>query len=159
MTLLAVFVHECGHLLTARLLGVPLRGFRLTPLGALMGFDFSHVPYWKEAVVHLAGAAFGMGAAMLSRAVLGSRADTFLGISLCLSFVNLLPLEGLDGGGVLWALLSWHVDPAAVYRWSRAVSLLVLLLFWVAVVWIEMRIGTNLGLLLFAVGLMLGFHQ
>ncbi len=158
MILLAIFVHECGHLLVSGLMSVPLEGFRLTPLGALMRFDFSRTPYWKEAAVHLAGAAFGMGAALLARAVLGRGADTFLGISLCLSIVNLLPLEGLDGGGALLALLSQWTDPNLAYKWAHALSVLLLLGFWVAVVWIEMRVSTNLGLLLFAVGMMLGFH-
>lgn len=124
-----------------------------------MDFNFSHASYWQEVLVHLAGAAFGMGAAILSRAILGSRADTFLGISLCLSFVNLLPMEGLDGGGALLALLSHLSDSDTAYKWTRTVSLLFFLLFWAAVVWIEIRVGTNLGLLLFAVGLMLGFHK
>jgi len=153
--LIAAFVHEAGHFLTARILGIPVLAFRPTGSGAVMTFDFSGTTYLREAMVHLAGALFGMLTAVLARWILGARANFCLGITAVLSLVNLLPIAGMDGGGVLRCVLSCLFQLERTEKICRIVSLSALLLLWTAVLWAEMRTAANFSLLFFVIGLML----
>lgn len=137
-----------GHLAAARLVGVPLVSFSVKPIGAALKFDFTGVSYAREAAVHLGGSVLGMLASLL--AVLGGAGGQFFcGISTVLSAVNLLPITGFDGGGILSCVLSSVLQPDTSARVSRAVSIVFLLLLWAAVLWIELRVGANLSLLAF----------
>ena len=138
-----------GHIVFAKLMGVPLVSFSVNPIGASMRFDFTGVGYGREATVHLGGSAAGMLAALLVVLVLGDVGHSFCGISTVLSAINLLPIKGFDGGGVLFCILSAILLPDTAERISRAVSRVFLLLLWAAVLWIELRVGANLSLLAF----------
>lgn len=157
--LLAMFVHEAGHILTARIFGIPCMAFRPNFLGAVMTFDFSRTTYLREAMVHLSGAVFGMASAVLARVMLGERADYYLGVTAVLSCVNLLPVAGMDGGAVLRCVLSQFLLPDTVDRAVRAVSVCTVVLLWTAVLWVELRVTANFGLILFVIGLMIGLWK
>ena len=148
----ALIIHETGHLLVSRMMGIPLVCFRLNPVGGVMTFDFTGVGYGKEAAVHFSGPAAG-----LISAVIGILCGEvfFSGISAVLAFVNLLPVRGLDGGGILRCILSLFFLPDTVWRVCRILSAAGVLLLWTAVLWIEMRVGANIGLLAFVVTLLL----
>ncbi|MBQ8186002.1 MAG: hypothetical protein IJ037_03925 [Clostridia bacterium] len=149
----ALVIHELGHLAAAKILGVPLVRFRLSPMGGVMSFDFSHSTYGREAAVHLAGPFAGILSAAVGWFVL--RDFFFTGISVTLACVNLLPVIGLDGGGMLSCLLNRFLTPEQAWRISENCSVGGILLLWTAVLWIELRVTANMGLLAFAVFLLL----
>lgn len=153
--LLAVLIHEMGHFLVARWFDIPCRGFRTGWSGAVMTFDFSHTTYSAEAAVHLGGSMLGIISSLVFRMALWERADLYLGMTVVLSCVNLLPIDGMDGGAVLRCLLSQLFLPDMTERITHVVSIVVTLLLWTAVVWIELRVTANLGLILFVLGVML----
>ena len=96
----AAVIHELGHILAAKLCGVRSWRFGLKAGGALITFDFSRLTYMSEVLVHLAGPAFGVMAALFSVIFFGARAEYFAGASLSMALVNLLPVSGFDGGGI-----------------------------------------------------------
>ncbi len=147
--LIAALLHELGHILCARLLGIPLIGCSVRPCGAFLNFDFSRTSYRREGCVHLAGAGMGLIAAAAALWIFGEEAEYFIGISVVLAAVNLLPMRGFDGGGVLHCLLSAVVSPEKGDRICRAVSLLVTLLLWTAVLWVELRVRADAAILCF----------
>ena len=147
--LLAAFLHELGHILCARLLGVPLNGCSVRPCGAFLNFDFSRTSYRREGCVHLAGAGKGLITAAAAVWMFGEKAAYFSGISVVLAAVNLLPVRGFDGGGVLHCLLSAVLPPDQGEIVCRAVSLLVTLLLWTAVLWVELRVRADAAMLCF----------
>lgn len=153
--LLSAAVHEAGHILTAKIFGIPMRFFRFCQNGAVMSFDFSHTTYLREAAVHLGGSLFAMTGAVLSVFLLGERAHFFLGISVVLSAVNLMPIRGTDGGACLKALLLTAFLPDTAEKISGIVSWCMWSVLWGAVLWIEMRVRANLTLLLFIIGFLL----
>ena len=153
--LTAVLLHELGHLLCARLMGIPLTGCSVRACGALLTFDFSQTSYRREGCVHLAGAGMGLCSAVLAAAVFGDSAAYFSGISVTLAAVNLLPVRGFDGGGVLHCLLSAFFSPETADRIGRTVSLLVVLFLWTAVLWVELRVRADAALLCFVVYVMI----
>ena len=149
LSFLAILTHEAGHIIVAKLVGVPRPELSVNPIGITMHFDFSRVGYLREAAVHAGGPAVGMLGAIISILMFGENCITFCGISAVLSVVNLLPIRGFDGGGILSCALSPLFLPDTAEKISRAISLVFLVLLWAAVLWIELRVGANLSLLAF----------
>ncbi|MBS5725621.1 MAG: hypothetical protein KHW59_07575 [Clostridiales bacterium] len=160
LLLLAVLLHEGGHLLCALFFGWQLPSVRLGPAGIALRYTGIH-PSWQEILVCLAGPlanfaaaafccwsmhfAFGEGRVLLCR--------TLLFYCMGLGTVNLLPIQGLDGGGILDGLCTQLFLPDRAYRICRAGSVLSVLLLWAVNLYIQMKIGFNLSL--FAVSLYL----
>ena len=106
---LALLLHELGHLLTARGLGYRVRTVELWPFGAAMTTDAGAR---GSLPVALAGPLSGLVAAAMSLLLLrllprtGAVMEPFFHMNLTLSAVNLLPAEPLDGGRALVSLLA-----------------------------------------------------
>ena len=109
--LLALLLHETGHLLTARGLGYRVRSLELWPFGAALSVDLSTGSRGALPVA-LAGPLCSMAAAAMSLLLLRLLPRTegvmepFFCMNLSLAAVNLLPAEPLDGGRALASLLS-----------------------------------------------------
>ena len=155
----AALLHELGHVLCAALLNIPFSGLRFHPCGAVMTFDFSGAAYGRELCVHLAGAGMGILTAACALLLWGRAAVSFAGLSVCLAGINLLPVEGFDGGGALYCLLAPFLPPDRVWMVCRAVSAAVSVLLWIAVLWIELRVRANAALLLFVLYVMIFYTQ
>ena len=153
---IAFLIHESGHFISAGLLGVPLVSFTPVSIGAVMSFDFSNKSYISEAIVHASGSALGIAFALLSFFIIGERATYFLGISITLSAVNLLPIIGFDGGGITKCLLSRLFLPDNAWRICKAISIISIVILWTAVLWIELRTDGNMALMVFILSLLVG---
>ena len=109
--LLALLLHETGHLLTARGLGYRVRSWELWPFGAALSMDLSTGSRGALPVA-LAGPLCNLAAAAMSLLLLRLLPRTegvmepFFCMNLSLAAVNLLPAEPLDGGRALASLLS-----------------------------------------------------
>jgi stage IV sporulation protein FB len=109
--LLALLLHETGHLLTARGLGHRVRSLELWPFGAALSVE-GGTGGRGSLPVTLAGPLCGLAAAGMSLLLLrlvpqtGGVMEPFFLMNLTLSAVNLLPAEPLDGGRALSALLA-----------------------------------------------------
>ena len=109
--MLALLLHETGHLLTARGLGYRVRSLELCPFGAALSMDLSTGSRGALPVA-LAGPLCSMAAAAMSLLLLRLLPQTegvmepFFCMNLSLAAVNLLPAEPLDGGRALASLLS-----------------------------------------------------
>ena len=109
--LLALGLHELGHILTARGLGYRVRSLELWPFGAALDLDLGAGSRSALAVI-LAGPLCGLTAAAMSLLMLrlfpqtASVMEPFFLLNLTVSAVNLLPAEPLDGGRALASLLA-----------------------------------------------------
>lgn len=159
LLLTAAVLHEAGHVLCAVLLRIPFSGLAFRPCGAVMTFDFSGTTYGRELCVHLAGPGTGILSAVCALSVFGGAAAYFAGLSVWLAVLNLLPIEGFDGGGVLSCLLAPFLSPEKVYRICRAASVAAILLLWGAVLWIELRVRAGTALLLFVLYLIVFYAE
>jgi Zn-dependent protease len=106
---LLIFVHEMGHALELKRLGVPFSAPIFIPfVGAMIGMKQLPDDAWKEARVGLAGPVVGSAGAAVCWAVgeaTGSntlRAVAYVGFFL--NLFNLLPVLPLDGGRAAAAL-------------------------------------------------------
>jgi Zn-dependent protease len=110
----SVLLHELGHALVARRLGVQVSGIELSFFGgAAKMMDMPRRADHEIAIaaagpavsLMLAGAGLGLGVALHSPLVL-----TIGGINLVLAAFNLIPALPMDGGRILRALLARKMD-------------------------------------------------
>lgn len=125
--LLAAAIHETAHLGTMHALGCMPEKIRFGPFGIdIVRSSRPDHEYWKDAAVSLAGPFANLAAAgffFLSRS---SAAGIFALANLALFLFNFLPMEPLDGGQALYALLCTRWSPDAAARVARIVSFLCL---------------------------------
>lgn len=147
---LLVLVHEMGHVVALRRMGIPATAPMFIPfLGAFVGLKKPHRSAWDEAVSGIAGPALGgLGVAGLAvvAAVTGSgflQALAFTGF--LINAFNLLPVLPLDGGRVaaaihpgLW-VLGFLALVGLLLRSGPSVVLLLVLVLGGAEVWSRWR--------------------
>lgn len=121
--LLAAGLHELGHLLMLRALGIPLLGLELRSSGAVIRGGLVGEP--REAWALLAGP----GVNLLLALALRRAAPGFALWNLGLGAWNLLPIRGLDGGQILALTLPcWLGRPGymlcQLFNWSTLFALI-----------------------------------
>jgi hypothetical protein len=94
--LLALVVHECGHLLAAAVFGIKTKSLRIDPRG--IGIVRERGPWFDSMVVALSGPLLNLAFAA------AFRDETFRIANLCLGLVNLIPVYGSDGSHILECL-------------------------------------------------------
>lgn len=121
-----IFVHECGHLIAAKRLGLKVGAPVFIPfMGALIALKEAPRNAWIEAQVGIGGPLLGtIGAAVCYEI------SEFTGITLFravaytgffLNLFNLAPISPLDGGRIVTALSPW--------LWLAGMAVVVLMMF------------------------------
>ena len=152
--LLAAILHELGHYWVLRRLRARVTAVRITALGAEMQVA-GRLSYGGELLAAAAGPAVNLVLALLLG--LGGRLwevlYLFSGAQLVLGVFNLLPIQPLDGGSILWNFAAWLTEPYTADRVATVVGFsmaAVLTLAAVAALWL----GGSPFLLLAAAGLL-----
>jgi len=109
---LLIFVHECGHLLAAKKLGLKVGAPVFIPfMGAIIALKDAPRNAWVEAQVGIGGPLLGtIGAACCELIYLATGNLLFQGLAYTgffLNLFNLAPVGFLDGGRVVTALSPW----------------------------------------------------
>lgn len=158
----AAALHEVGHILAAEALGIRLRRFSFSMLGARLLTESGTLSYPKEALLAAAGPAANLlGAAYafpLVRVCGGGIRDFcvyFLISCVFLALLNLLPIKSFDGGRILYCLLAGISDVFADGRPAEVFSFLSLFCLWSISVYFLLRTGSSLSLFVFSSSLFL----
>ena len=109
---LLIFIHELGHLVAARRLGLKVGAPVFIPfMGALIALKEAPRNAWVEAVVGIGGPAFGAASAVACYAVFLLTGNPFWSalayVACFLNLFNLVPVGFLDGGRIAAALSPW----------------------------------------------------
>jgi len=109
---LLIFVHECGHLLVAKRLGLKVGAPVFIPfMGALIALKEAPRNAWIESQVGIGGPVLGaIGAAMCEGIYLLTGNPMFRALAYTgffLNLFNLAPIGFLDGGRIVTALSPW----------------------------------------------------
>ncbi len=147
----AFLIHEGGHIIAARALGVPLQSIRGGFCGIRMKYDFSCVKPKYEIAVCMAGSFAGMFAAAIGLLIGLAYTEGgvyFIVSSSALSAVNMLPVRGLDGGSILMCILEASLLPDTAWKISKRISTVTSILFWIVSIWIQLKVGINLSMLI-----------
>ena len=155
ITLVAILIHELGHLAAARILGIKVSGFHILSFEARLAAQSSLIPYGKELAICAAGPLFNL-ATLLFVLFLKSRLPcppslSFLAtVSASLALLNLLPIGDLDGGRIFQSLLSLLLPQAIASFLCRILSFLALFSLWCISVYSLLRLGGSLSLFVFS---------
>lgn len=123
LTLIASFVHECGHILAAKL----TRCGTSLPSGRLLGLRIKvdkHASYKQQLAVLLGGPLANILASLLSFLVFGIHSEymrLFSVLNMTTALSNLMPLDGFDGYRLLMLAAESH-NSEALLRITDQVS-------------------------------------
>ena len=152
----AATLHEIGHLVVAKMLGISFREMAITPFGAALTPSSYLGGYADELIIAAAGPFINL----LSAAVIfpiAQKAEPlcyfFLLASLFLGFLNLLPVSGFDGGRILACLLSHRIRQTVIERMLALTSFITLFFLWSFSVYLLLRVGSSLSLFVFSCSL------
>jgi Zn-dependent protease len=109
---LLIFVHECGHLVVARIFGLKVGAPVFIPfMGAIIALKEAPKDAWMEAWVGIGGPLLGtVGAVICLGLFMLTGNPLFLGLTYTGFFMNLFnlaPISPLDGGRIVTALSPW----------------------------------------------------
>ena len=153
----ALLVHEIGHLLAAKAVGAKILSVKPSFLGLIIKYDLLSVSPIRESIVCISGSVLGIMSAIaviLSDLAKYEFGIDYILISSTLSFMNLLPIIGLDGGEILLCILESFTLPDMAYKISKSISGSITIVFWAITIRIQMRHGINLSMLLVSVYLL-----
>lgn len=160
-SLLAAMIHECGHLLAAKRMGIPLRSLRLDFLGARIEVGERLLSYGEEWLLCASGPLFSL---LFSLACLPLQTvNPFFSMlsvsSFLLGLLNLLPVKSFDGGRMTEALLARTLGAKKAYFIVSLLTLSALFLLWLFSVYLLLRAGGGLSLFCFSVNLLSRFLE
>ena len=152
-------VHECGHLMSAALLGIPLRSLDVGLFGASLRVRGSLISYPKEFLLCAAGPSMNFLSALAvfifsdHRGYYSEFGEWFLSVSVMLGLLNLIPAEGFDGGRMLSVVLTSILGPRISARILSVTTFLSIVILWMLSVYLLLRYGTSLSLFVFTLSL------
>ena len=150
--ILSLSLHEAAHLAAIRLAGVRRVRFASAGIGFRIAYPAAALSRAPRLAVSLAGCAANAALAAVSTALGAYR---LAAVNVSLAAFNLLPIEGLDGGEALSAILSDRAEPARAYVVCRASSLAFSAALWLFSVYVQLRLAAAPEILLVSTFLML----
>ncbi|MED5371210.1 MAG: site-2 protease family protein [Myxococcota bacterium] len=136
---LLIFVHELGHALAMKWLGIPAGAPVFIPfMGAVIAMKGRPKDAWVEALVGIGGPALGtLGAAAVLGVGLITGEPFFFGLAasgFLINLFNMLPISPMDGGRITGVISRWIWIPgyllgigAFLLTWSPILGLILLL--------------------------------
>ncbi|MBQ7380674.1 MAG: hypothetical protein IJW69_01170 [Clostridia bacterium] len=150
LTLAAIAIHEAGHLIAAYLLHMKPSGAIADTIGIRLLFREALPSYPKEIALCAAGPLANLLSLLVARLSGAPTGAFFPSVSGALALLNLLPIEGFDGGRIAKSSLLLFLPPDRADRISDLFSFLFLFVLWCASVYLMMRAGNELSLFFFS---------
>ena len=150
----AICMHECAHLAALRLCGGKARKFSPAPFGLCIEYDANSLSPRGEFFVYAAGGAVNLFSAVASFLLYRFCDIDILNfgiVSLLVGVLNLLPIQPLDGGRLLFLLLFGWCGPSLAYRVTGACTYLAALLMFLFASYMLLTTQAGLYPLLFSI--------
>ncbi len=149
--LLAAFVHEAGHILSAAACGACIERFDIELWGGRMFYGGMN-SYKKELLISLGGIFANLLLAPLGLiSVFGIYGKLFFWASICYALVNIIPAKTLDGGEALRCILCLNCDVDVAYAAQTAVNTLAVMFLCAVGLTMGIITGFNSSVLMLAV--------
>ncbi len=153
----AALTHELGHILMAHIYGIRLKECSVGLYGAGIVPDDTVFSYKKEILLCLGGPMVNF---ILGGLGIWFKLYTyaeffyfFIFSSFSFGVLNSLPIQGFDGGRILYALLSLFCSQRIAERILTALSFCLIFLLWCFSVYLLLRASESLSLFIFSLSL------
>lgn len=153
--LLAATLHELGHIIAAKLCNIPLGELKLGIFGAALTPKAMLCSYKKEILLCLSGPLTNIVTALLLIPLYNGNSfiTLFIGASLFLGILNLLPIYEFDGGRILFCLLSYKLTPQTSTTILRVISFVLIFTLWSLSVYLLLKLSSSISLFIFSLSL------
>lgn len=148
--IVAIAIHEFGHVLFAKMFKIKLKKFELSPLGARIE-TANEISYKEEFFLALGGPALGFISLSFVFPIVekSQNALLFLIITLCINIFNLFPISSFDGGRIL-KCIAYSLFPLRIAEKTvLTISFLTAFSLWLLSVYMLIKIGAGLSMLVF----------
>lgn len=155
---LAVVLHESGHLIMAYFLRIRIQSVHFSVLGAKIDIEDAYLPYRKEFLLCATGPLFSLAGALIVRIFFySSRVTLFALLSFALGLINLMPAGELDGGRMFRILCLQILKPHKALLVFRFTSFFSILFLWLISLYLLLRSGDCISLFAFSLVLFMRF--
>lgn len=119
--MLAVVVHECAHIITAKAVGLNVESMYVLPFGCAAEISgYGNAEYAKEIITAAAGPAMNIFTActltLLPQKYLDDTMMLFVWTNVIIAAVNMLPVLPLDGGRIMMAVMKSFINERTAWR-------------------------------------------
>ncbi|MEI6101616.1 MAG: site-2 protease family protein, partial [Eubacteriales bacterium] len=119
--LLAICIHECAHMLTAKAVGLNVESLYVLPFGCAAEISgYGTINTSREIITAAAGPAVNIMVAcaltMLPKDYLDTYVMLFIWVNVTLAAVNLLPVLPLDGGRIMMAAIKIFFNERTAWK-------------------------------------------
>lgn len=161
VTVLAAFLHECGHIGAAYFMKIPFGNIQLDFLGARIEIKGQSLTYGEEWLLAAAGPLTSLLCAVLAAPFwkYWTAASVFSCASFLLGCLNLLPIRTFDGGRMLETVLLYGTSIRVARVVMNICSFVALFLLWAFSVYFLLRANDGLSLLCFSMSLLTRFFE
>ena len=146
LLLLAVLLHECGHIVVLLFTGGKLKGVSFGLCGITLKAEYPP-SYSSKLMISLGGPLVGILVFLLFRNA-GKTLALFSEINLWLSLFNLLPISFLDGGSAIDSFFLLFLPYESATALSHAISLTTASLLWAFSVYLFLFLNGSASLFL-----------
>jgi len=149
----AILLHELAHIIAAVAMKIKIKQIELNILGARIHTKNNLFSYKKEIILSAAGPLMNLLIFFIIHITFefweNDIIKDFAFYNLTLGILNLLPMEGFDGGRIFKGLLAQVFSFQVVNSFSRFLSFFVLFILWIISVYFLIRAGASLALFAF----------
>ena len=148
----AATIHELGHIAAAKLLGINLSHLKLDVLGARLDVTGHLCSYPAMVALCAAGPLINCVcfALVLPFSEQVGWINEFCMASLSHGILNLIPIQGFDGGRIVHGILSSILPVETVDRICAWLGFISLICMWMLSVWLILRTASSLTLFVFS---------
>ena len=159
LTLLAVSIHESGHIVASKIFNISICELNFGFLGARLKTEDMLYSYSQEISLCLFGPIFNFLSAYIAYVILcftnynKENIKFFILSSILLGIINLLPIRTFDGGRIIESLFSYVLHPKKVYTIVNIFSFITIFCLWSVSVYFLLVYSSSLGLFVFSFSL------
>jgi len=111
---IALTIHEVGHLFAAAILNIKFQRIKITLLGFNLNADLENISLIKKNILFFAGPFINVLVFFILRY---TEYYSFAEVNLFLSLINMIPIVPLDGGNICKSVLESIIDYSSVCRY------------------------------------------
>lgn len=145
-TLCAVLLHETGHLIAMWALECNPKSVSLIPASVKITMPFSK-SLRNDIIIALCGPCVNFlifGVLYFNYACFGSRVSLYYAlVNLLIGIFNSMPVKGLDGGTILFTILSKKTNPNKAALILRLITICIAAGVMILAVWVTVRVKFN----------------